>query len=474
MRPITASARPRLAALSLCIAAALACGLAGPRPAQAQSITNSSLYYKLGGHSPYGGALNKSTLGLHLGMSLRLNYSCGKFDIGLSWTNLMNQLDQLGHQLEASVQAAIIALPMYAIQRASPGLYQLFQTYSANADLLTAAALKTCEQMEREIRLGGNPYQDFIDAAKNLQWKYEIDGSKHPNPYAKSGGDIVQAKTAIDSQEQGQRNGIPWVFSSSTGAPANAGGVNQPTIKPIHDLTVAGYQITCNIQTPSNALGSQTNLCPTASLLAQTFETPEKMADWTIAVLGDHEIATCSDRDCPQPTAGTTATGLGPRLQSEIDFVGPILVDVLNNPGNTSNLEKISAPGFAISGRLMETVRRLPADERPLVIGRFIQEMAMHRTVNKALMARNVLLAGLSIPQATKDTTQLQKNLQSQIDRLTHYIDDLLYEWRIRKEVTGNTAMTVMQESVYKDSLGALERQGQPNESAPLINGRVQ
>jgi hypothetical protein len=116
----------------------------------------------------------------------------------------------------------------------------------------------------------------------------------------------------------------------------------------------------------------------------------------------------------------------------------------------------------------------MPADEQPLVTGRVIQEAAMQRTISKALMARNVLLAGLSIPQANKDTSQLQRDMQLQIDRLTHYIEDLLYEWRVRKEIASATAMTVMQESMYKDSLGVLQRQGRPNESAPLINGRVQ
>ena len=169
------------------LAAALACGLTLPCSANAQAITNSSLYYRLGGRSPYGGTLNKSQLKLTLGMTLRLNYSCGKFDISLSWTNLMNQIKQLGGQIDDAIQAGIAALPMYILYRAEPGLYQLFTTYSAKADLLDAAALKTCEQMEQEINRGGNPYEDFVEQAKELSWKAE----------ANAGGDVVQHPASV-------------------------------------------------------------------------------------------------------------------------------------------------------------------------------------------------------------------------------------------------------------------------------------
>ena len=456
----------RLAVSAVCLAALLAGGLTLPQAAQAQAVTNSSLYYRLGGGSPFGGTLNKSQLALRLGVTLRLNYSCGKFDIGLSWTNLMNNLKQLGSEITSAVQAGIAALPMYIFQRAMPGLYQLFQTYSAKADLLNAAALKNCEQMEAEIKRGGDPYADFAEAAKDLQWKYEADAGN--TTLAKGGGDIIAAQTAIEQDEAGQRAGWPWVFG------ANAGGVGQSPIKPIHDLTIAGYQVTCNTQ-PTN-VGTGSSICPSDSRIAQAFGTADAMADWSTKVLGDHEIYTCSqaDSDCPQPSAGTTATGLNARLQDEINTITPILQDVYSNPADNAQLAQIATPGFAISPQLMESIRRMPTDEQPLVMGRLINEMAMHRTVDKALLVRNVLLTGLSIPQAASTPTKVQQQLQAQIDRLTHYIDDLLYEWRIRKEITGETAMTVMRESMFQDSLGTLQRQGLPDDKQPLMNGAVQ
>jgi integrating conjugative element protein (TIGR03755 family) len=458
---ILRSGQLRLLALSVSLAALLATGLCMPERAQAQAISNSSLYYRLGGTSPFGGTLNRSLVPTHMGLSMRLNYSCGKFDLGSSWTNLMNQVSQLGGVVDSAIQGAIAALPLYILQRAEPGLYQLFTQFSAKADLLIAAAMKNCQQMEAQIKSGKDPYEDFINVAKGVQWKEQIN----------AGGDIIHAQSSIETNEAGQNNGAPWIFG------VKAGGLNQSSIQPINDLTIAGYQILCNTVPSLNTANSST--CPSTALISQIFATPQAMATWSTQVLGDRIIYTCSQSDsgCPQQSAttsnaGTTASGLGPKLQDEINAITPILQQVLADPSQSAQLAQISTPGFAISGQLIESIRRMPADEQPDVLTRFANELAMHRVVNKALAVRSALLAGLSIPEAAK-AAQTQKDVQEQIDHLTHYLDDLLYEWRIRKEMTSVTATTVMRESAYQDSLGVLQRQATPADTAPLINGAV-
>ena len=51
----------------------------------------------------------------------------------------------------------------------------------------------------------------------------------------------------------------------------------------------------------------------------------------------------------------------------------------------------------------------------------------MHRVIDKALVARGVLLTGQSLPEVTAAGDAV-KNTQETIDRLTKYIDDLMYE----------------------------------------------
>ena len=127
----------------ICAAVTLACVLAPTvvTPAAAQTITSSGLYYRMGGGSPISAAPHRGALSMQLGAGVRANYSCGKFDIGLSWSDLMNSIQNLGATITGAVQAGISALPLYFLQRAQPGLYQLFQTFSQKADLLVSASL---------------------------------------------------------------------------------------------------------------------------------------------------------------------------------------------------------------------------------------------------------------------------------------------------------------------------------------------
>ena len=93
---------------------------------EAQPVSSSSLYYRMGGGSPTGTAPNRGTLSTQLSAGVRANYSCGKFDIGMSWSTLMNSIQNLGATITGAVQSGIAALPLYFLQSAQPGLYQLF------------------------------------------------------------------------------------------------------------------------------------------------------------------------------------------------------------------------------------------------------------------------------------------------------------------------------------------------------------
>lgn len=98
----------RALAIAACVVTLSLCAV----PVQAQPVSNSTLYYRMGGGTPGGGAANRSQVAANLGLSgnLRLNYSCGKFDIGQSWQTLMNGFSQLGTQVTNAVRAGIVGL----------------------------------------------------------------------------------------------------------------------------------------------------------------------------------------------------------------------------------------------------------------------------------------------------------------------------------------------------------------------------
>ena len=426
--------------------------------AHAQAVTSSGLYYRMGGGAPTGGAPHKNALATQLSAGIRTNYSCGKFDVGASWSTLMNGIKNLGATVTGAVQAGIAALPLYALQRAQPGLYQLFQNFSQKADVLVSASLKSCEDMEAMIKTGKDPYEEYVAMAKGEMWKVK----------ASINGDVVQAKYDINKNEEAQRRGVDWVFG------AKAGGAGTAPIQPIRDLAVAGYNVTLNKSASTLSTANYGSSSLASTRLVQAFQTPETLAKWTTEVVGDQKIYLCTqDASCPNPTSTVTATGLAPKFEQELEGVLPSMRRMAEaSSSNHSDLAKISAPGMAVSPQLMDAVRQLPTDVRAVAVNRLSQELAMHKVIDKALIARNTLISGMSLPQATA-STEVNRQAQEKVDRLTQYINDLMFEFRIRKEMTGDTALAIMNGALGANS-GSMGTTGSPRvDHAPLFDGRA-
>lgn len=448
---------PKLTQVTIAAALAMASCLATVQSAQAQT-RSSALYYQLGGSAPGGLGNYKSSIPIQIGLAadLRLNYSCGKFDIGLSWSTLMNNISNLGQTFSNAIRAGIASLPMYIFQRAQPGLYQLFQTYSAKADAIIEASLLTCEEMEKQIKAGGNPYEDWVNNAKGETWRAK----------ASLRGDVVQAKTDINQNEEAQRNGVSWIFGG-----AKAGGVGTQPLRPVRDLSVAGYNVTLNRPTTASSGAGG----PAGTRMTNAFATPEELAEWTTKVLGDQQIYLCDGiANCPAATSTSTASGLGPRLDAELDLIRPRLSGLVagSNSNNAVALNEIAAPGLAITPQLLQAMRSMPPDTQALAVGRLAHELAMQRVIDKALVARNVLQTGLSLPEVTA-AGKVSKDMQEKVDRLTQYIEDLMFEHRIRKEVTSTSALNILEDATIRDSQAARISKPARADSAPVENGRV-
>lgn len=443
------------------MALAVACLAAMPvAQAQERPRGNSSLYYRMGGGDPAARANNSSALSLRLGVggSLRLNYSCGRFDLGLSWSNLMNGFSQIGTTITNAVRAGIQALPLYILQRAQPGLYQLFQTYSQKADLAIAAALKSCEEMEAQIKAGGDPYEEWIGLAKGDAWKLQ----------ANAGGDLLDAK--MDVARNGGRQGLNWIGGQ------RVGGAGQRPILVVQDLITAGYNSTMN--QPVLTAGTTDYFgAPPAPALAQTrlarsFRRPADAARFAIDVLGEMQVALCDTADCP-PKGTATGFGLGPKFEAEIPSVETALRELVLNPRpDYATLDQVSAPGVAIGREVVEAMRELPDLERGIALQRVSKEVALARTIDKALAVRNLLLTGITLPEVTAASAATNE-AQKKVATLNRYIDDLLFENRVRREVVSDTATALLDayRQVQAQSMGT--GAGRRSDGTTLRDGRV-
>lgn len=406
------------------------CMLSAPPTVQAEQLLpgeRSTLYYKIGGGEPLSRAANPSVTAFRIGLGgvARLNYSCARFDGELAIANLMNTFKGFGTAVAGSVKAGIAALPMYVFQRAAPGLYELFQTYRKKGEVELAAALKSCEDMEAVILQGGDPYQDWIKLAKGEGWKVEVN----------TNGDVVDAKSKVE--RAAGKNGVTWIGG------VKRGGFAQAPIEVIRDLVQAGYNTTMNLPPAANPTAVFPNNGPSATKLTAAFTTPKLAADWAVAVVGDKVIATCDEVGCPAK-AGQPGTGLLPKFEAERPAAQAQLDAALNatNAPNQTDLDRASAPGVALTRELVDALRQMRPLERDVAKSRLAMEIAQARVIDKALLVRNLLLTGSGVPEATYDTAQ--KEVRAKVEEINRYIDDLLFETRVRRELVSTTANVVL------------------------------
>lgn len=437
----------RTAALVLALSASSVTTAAVTMPSSGKGAT---LYYQLGGGDPAARAPNPASMRLHLGLggASRLNYSCGKFDVQMSMQSTINGLKNLDDVVMNAIQAAIAALPMYILQRSQPGLYELVMTYIQKARDLVNMSFESCEQMEAQIRDGKNPYDKYITMAMGEDWKSR----------ANAGGDVVSAKQSV--QANSGSNGMDWIFGGKTG------GGGQGPIRIVRDLVVGSYNLTMNQPTTASE-----NTSFSGSRLAMAFKTPKDAAAFAVDTVGDMEIGTCADANCP--AKGTaTGTGLNKKFEEEIPVAQTQLGTVLGaSVPAATDLEAASAPGVLITRDLVEAIRTQPKAEQAITYSRLTQEIALSRTVDRALLIRQLLITGKTIPQATSDN--VTSVVDAKLAEINKAIDGLMYEHRVRKELISDSASTLLQAYQAARASSAAIAPTKPVDTKPLSNGLV-
>ena len=422
----------------------------------AQAPTEDGLwYYEIGGAEPVSVPANPSVVSVTLGGSaqLGLGYSCGKFDPVAAVTNTLNDIgtgvDNMMNAMTAAATSAIAALPALILQRANPGLYDLFQNALIKAEETMQLATKTCEQMEAEIAQGKNPYADLITLSKGNDWKVQM---------GVGGNDAVTAKDSVESANGD--NGVPWIGGQ-------AGGTGQPVLEFTGDIVEAGYNINMNRAV------TDTSPVPAASAtrLSEIWASPVQARDWTVDVVGENIVTTCDT--CRKDSI--PGTGLLPKLYQESATVTTEIQNLVSGatPLTLTNLEQITAPGVAITRQVIEAIREMPASEQSLIMGRLVSEISTARTVEKALYARRLLLSGRQVPEVYA-TEVAREHADNSIAELDKEIENLLFETRVRKEVVSDTVATLLERAAAKRQSSLTVPEVQTLDPNPLRGGRVQ
>lgn len=406
---------------------------------------NNLWYYEIGGASAISPPPNRDfrRVTISAGAELKAGYSCGKFDAVLSVTNILNNIaHQAEHMVDAMVaaaNAAIASLPAYVLQRANPGLYDLFQNALLKAEETVNLTTKTCEDMEAEIAASKDPYREWAVLSKGNDWKMVM-GTQN---------DIVQAKR--DIEKDNGKNGVPWIGGE------RKGGEGQNPIKVIGDTMEAGYDITLNqgvgkrAEAPGaldDGLLATVSSSPTAKApkstaptaqprIQEIWPTAKDARDWVVSVVGEKEVTTCDD--CPKDT--TPGMGLLLLVDKDAREVEKTLRGMVNGelPLMPEQLEKIGAPGIGINTQLVQEIQRLPLVDRSFMVKRLALEIATARILERALYARRLLLTGSRVPEV-QAAGAAREDLKEAIAEIEREVDGLAFEKKVRQEMVSETA----------------------------------
>lgn len=418
----------------------------------AKAPTEDSLfYYKIGGGRNISLPPSLDVTTIDLSFSAQANVlSCSGFDptiaIEQSLDNLKNGVDDAVNAVENAASAAIANLPGYILQKANPGLYDLFQNALLRANESLKIATKSCERVQYEIANNTNPFDEWITVSWGDSWKQSV------------GVGGANIHDAVKAAETAPEDGVRWVGGS------HKGGNNQAPILVISDVAVAGLNLL------SQRAADDDSALPDDAPLAPHFDSPASLRAWVGNVLGEVEVGLCAA--CQK--GARPGKGLQPKIEQSTESHILSLEAFITGAQTPTRLalDTVEAPGIAMTLQVIEALRNLPSSERAIVTQKLAKEISEARVLEQAMMVRRLLLSGRKeINVATN------KLAQTEIDRtlkeLDTEINNVLFEKDIRQKLVNSTIveLLMLDRSTRLSSMGVPTQTHQ--DSRPLTQGAV-
>ncbi len=464
--------------------------------AASHSTQAENIYYRIGGASPFSvsatSGINLPPAPIHMGVRWNANATCGNFDLGYSVSNSLNGVTNTFQNLMGNViqnaQGAVASLPALIIQRSYPQLYELLSNGVLQGRIDYDRGKLSCQNMSEQMGdwMMGSRLQQV---ATGEAWANAATATRDP----------VQAQEQVE-QTRGNE-GVIWVGG------AKRGGQGQPPINVVTDVAIAGYNLLHARTDPTSSQpvtgggggwgaapansgtwpggGNQagSTAAPASGLcrggMCTIWGEPEDAARWVKKVVGETTLQTCDGCERGEGQAGT---GLMKDLEEEQKDILDMLMQLLAGavPITPDNLRQVSGgEGLAVSRNVIEAIRTDPDSE--LLAHRLSSEMALSRTLIKAMWARRILMAGMTEPSISEGTASEQSPvgpaLKQKVEALDRDIAALKTELEIRTAMASNTAVVALERAAGR-SQGAseaetfvpgstLDSRGRPTTGAP-------
>lgn len=399
---------------------------------KADSILSDKVFYQIGGGVGYMAPPTRANTinAAEFGLGWKANLMCGNFDMKTTIKNQLNGLTEgfkdLYSNIIESATGAVASLPAMVIQRANPQLYDIL-TNGLFQGKIDFANLKTsCEEMSKKL----------ADSTLDGRWSLSADMEKYKTL-------LTNEPDANKVQKQLENNkgkeGKTWVGNQKKG------GEGQEPINLVEDVASAGYNMLNNrpVLEKKPISGSNCN-----GLLCQTWEDPKQLSDWLTKVVGEQTLSTCAE-NCGTPSSSKPGVGLTPEIEEENIRTLSNLEKALNMPVPSPEiLAQLSSSTIPVTRGLIEALREDPDVE--VLSQRLSSELALSKSMEKLLLARRAVLAGMREPNVTnnKDATDELDKVLGIIDR---EIEQVNMETSLQKSITGNTATAILQNKERRD-----------------------
>ncbi len=388
------------------------------RPLDAnEQIFNVPLYYSLGGAKAVDSPATFLSRLQPLENEENSGFLCGSFEPSLDIQDMLTgQLNDTLATLNSIPAAVTSALPGYVLCRAQPGLCQLLQHYVVRAENKWNLSVKSCEEMMKSATRSGNPFRDLVEVSRMQTWQQE----------AQAGANATEAE-----RQANQTDGcVLWVGGNKSGCKG------KEPIWLTKDTARTGWCLIQDLdaECSGDRLPSQSG---TVTTIAETWSSPDDAASWTSDVLGDFKIQTGVQ------SSTKAGTGLLPKIEEETQDILTALTDLVYSSEAPTDADfiRLSTKRLFLTAPLIAALRDLP--DRNLLIHRIANEVALARVVQKALLARRILLAGIMEPNI-QSAGKIAESIRHKIDILEREIDTITFELHVSRRLVSESILNVL------------------------------
>jgi integrating conjugative element protein (TIGR03755 family) len=417
-------------------------------------------YYAIGGGDPYMyyNQSNKTTLNLSAGAEWNMFRGCSfdpSFGISETFSDIKHNVYGLSEDVLGAATAVFSAWGLSKIQENWPGLYDTLTKGLKDAKESYTLSLKTCRDAKADLRAGRDPVEGWIAVTRKSSWDKASNAGANP----------VDAEQSIEADAGNE--GV--MFAGGV----KKGGSGQPPIKIVQDTVGAGYSHLVGSVSPmdDDEITGDPNI-------TRVFPNVTSATTWAKAVVGEREIRTCND-DC-EKLKTTVGQGLRFQFRKERELVAADLAVLMAKPMNykitSADLNKLSAPGMGvvINDLTIQNLKRAPIDERQILASKLLGEIALARTMEKALIARDLLNAGAQEPNISASGEVAQGEIDYSRKRLQAEIDNILFESEVRQKVLTNAAGAIAQRGTGRNlDAGATEYLRTRTKEPKVIDGAI-